>query len=185
MRAGIVRRGFPAGLAQVAGGASEPYFGSCGHVSMEIAAVSNASSPAPVRRRRWPFVPPGGARGKDLLIPCPSWNFPISTDSAVLRRTAANMPFTSNPARQPRALDERNGGSGIRHYGQRERAWVYLDGNSQPNRLTPWNNDPVTDPHPEAIYIRDDKCGAVGRRQPARARDGRVSRTARPRLYGL
>lgn len=33
--------------------------------------------------------------------------------------------------------------------------------NSRENRLTPWSNDPVTDPHGEAIYIRADDTGAV------------------------
>jgi N,N'-diacetylchitobiose phosphorylase len=31
--------------------------------------------------------------------------------------------------------------------------------NSRENRLTPWFNDPVTDPHGEALYIRDDGDG--------------------------
>ena len=34
-------------------------------------------------------------------------------------------------------------------------------GNSQTNRLTPWHNDPVSDPQSEAIYLRDDESGAV------------------------
>ncbi|MCK9384034.1 MAG: glycosyl transferase [Nevskia sp.] len=32
--------------------------------------------------------------------------------------------------------------------------------NSQANRLTPWSNDPVSDPHGEALYLRDDASGA-------------------------
>jgi cyclic beta-1,2-glucan synthetase len=34
-------------------------------------------------------------------------------------------------------------------------------GNSQTNRLTPWHNDPVTDPHGEVVYLRDEATGAV------------------------
>jgi cyclic beta-1,2-glucan synthetase len=34
-------------------------------------------------------------------------------------------------------------------------------GNSQANRLTPWHNDPVSDPQSEVIYLRDDDTGAV------------------------
>ncbi len=34
-------------------------------------------------------------------------------------------------------------------------------GNSQANRLTPWHNDPVSDPQSETIYLRDDDSGAV------------------------
>ncbi len=33
--------------------------------------------------------------------------------------------------------------------------------NSRENRLTPWSNDPVSDPASEAIYIRDEESGAV------------------------
>src|SRR6202051_1446615 len=29
------------------------------------------------------------------------------------------------------------------------------------NRLTPWHNDPVSDPQSEAIYLRDEQSGAV------------------------
>jgi N,N'-diacetylchitobiose phosphorylase len=32
--------------------------------------------------------------------------------------------------------------------------------NSRENRLTPWGNDPVSDPHGEALYLRDDAAGA-------------------------
>ena len=31
------------------------------------------------------------------------------------------------------------------------------NGNSRENRLTPWSNDPVADPHGEALYVRDEK----------------------------
>ena len=31
--------------------------------------------------------------------------------------------------------------------------------NSRENRLTPWYNDPVSDPHGEAIYLRDEESG--------------------------
>ncbi|WP_074316748.1 GH36-type glycosyl hydrolase domain-containing protein [Singulisphaera sp. GP187] len=34
-------------------------------------------------------------------------------------------------------------------------------GNSQGNRLTPWNNDPVSDPAGEVVYLRDEWTGEV------------------------
>ena len=34
-------------------------------------------------------------------------------------------------------------------------------GNSQANRLTPWSNDPVSDPPGEVIYLRDEESGEV------------------------
>ena len=33
--------------------------------------------------------------------------------------------------------------------------------NSRENQLTPWFNDPVTDPPGEAIYIRDESTGEI------------------------
>jgi cyclic beta-1,2-glucan synthetase len=50
-------------------------------------------------------------------------------------------------------------------------------GNSRENRLTPFANDPLTDPTGEAFYLRDDESGAVWGATPAplhrRAEDGR------------
>ena len=40
-------------------------------------------------------------------------------------------------------------------------------GNSRENRLTPFANDPLTDPTGEAIFIRDDESGAVWGATPA------------------
>ncbi len=34
-------------------------------------------------------------------------------------------------------------------------------GNSQANRLTPWNNDPVSDPPGEVVYLRDEESGEL------------------------
>ena len=38
--------------------------------------------------------------------------------------------------------------------------------NSRENRLTPWYNDPVSDPHGEAIYLRDEESGVFWSPQP-------------------
>jgi cyclic beta-1,2-glucan synthetase len=40
-----------------------------------------------------------------------------------------------------------------------EGAGFTWSGNSREHRLTPWCNDPVTDPHDEALYIRDEETG--------------------------
>jgi cyclic beta-1,2-glucan synthetase len=45
-------------------------------------------------------------------------------------------------------------------------------GNSQTNRLTPWSNDPVTDPPGEVIYLRDEATGRVWTPTPAPAGAG-------------
>ncbi len=44
-------------------------------------------------------------------------------------------------------------------------------GNSQSNRLTPWANDPVSDPAGEAIYIRDEVTGACWTPTPLPVRE--------------
>ena len=64
-------------------------------------------------------------------------------------------------------------------------------GNSRENQLTPWSNDPVSDPVSEAIYIRDDDTGelwgptalpirvrGIDLRRPARGRDTAASSTS-------
>jgi cyclic beta-1,2-glucan synthetase len=51
--------------------------------------------------------------------------------------------------------------------------WV---GNSQSNRLTPWGNDPVSDPPAEAVYLRDEETGEVWSPTPLPA--GRDAPTA-------
>ncbi len=43
--------------------------------------------------------------------------------------------------------------------------------NSRENRLTPWFNDPVTDPHGEALYIRDEDAGVFWSPLPGPAPD--------------
>ncbi len=44
-------------------------------------------------------------------------------------------------------------------------------GNSQSNRLTPWTNDPVSDPGGEALYIRDEELGVVWTPTPLPVRE--------------
>jgi cyclic beta-1,2-glucan synthetase len=47
-------------------------------------------------------------------------------------------------------------------------AWA---GNSRLNQLTPWSNDPVSDPPGEAIYVRDEKSGEIWCPTPLPIRD--------------
>jgi cellobiose phosphorylase len=45
-------------------------------------------------------------------------------------------------------------------------------GNSQTNRLTPWSNDPVSDPPGEAVYLRDEATGEFWTPTPLPRGDG-------------
>ena len=46
--------------------------------------------------------------------------------------------------------------------------------NSRENRLTPWLNDPVSDPHADALYLRDDETGTFWSPTPGPAPDGGI-----------
>ena len=56
---------------------------------------------------------------------------------------------TSSPTRRSASWSPR-AGSGF--------TW---SGNSQTNRLTPWSNDPVSDPPGEVVYLRDEETGEI------------------------
>jgi len=49
-------------------------------------------------------------------------------------------------------------------------------GNSQQNRLTAWANDPVSDPPPDAVYIRDEETGKVWTPTPLPVRESQPYR---------
>ena len=44
-------------------------------------------------------------------------------------------------------------------------------GNSRSNQLTPWSNDPVSDPPGDAIYVRDERTGEIWSPTPLPIRD--------------
>lgn len=46
--------------------------------------------------------------------------------------------------------------------------------NSREHRVTPWSNDPITDPHGEALYVRDDDTGRFWSPTPGPAPGGGV-----------
>ena len=56
-------------------------------------------------------------------------------------------------------------------------------GNSQLNRLTPWNNDPVSDPPAEAVYLRDEESGEVWSPTPLPAGAGSAVRVRHGQGY--
>ena len=66
-------------------------------------------------------------------------------------------------------------------------------GNSQANRLTPWNNDPVSDTPGEALYLRDEETGEVwaptplpmASSEPTVARHGQGYTTFERQTHGL
>jgi cellobiose phosphorylase len=45
-------------------------------------------------------------------------------------------------------------------------------GNSREHRLTPWSNDPVSDPHGESLHLRDEEAGVFWSPTPGPSPDG-------------
>ena len=59
-------------------------------------------------------------------------------------------------------------------------------GNSQSNRITPWSNDPISNPIGDALYLRDEESGAVWSPTPlADSRRGAVSDAPRSGLHDV
>jgi cellobiose phosphorylase len=58
-------------------------------------------------------------------------------------------------------------------------------GNSQSNRLTPWSNDPISDPPGDVIYIRDEDMGVVWTPTPLPIRELDAYRTRHSQGYTL
>jgi cyclic beta-1,2-glucan synthetase len=58
-------------------------------------------------------------------------------------------------------------------------------GNSQSNRLTPWSNDPVSDPASEAIYIRDEETGTFWTPPPLPIRENDAYRCRHGQGYSV
>ena len=56
-------------------------------------------------------------------------------------------------------------------------------GNSQMNRLTPWHNDPVSDPQSELIYLRDEDSGACWTPTPQSIRENDAYRSRHGQGY--
>ena len=58
-------------------------------------------------------------------------------------------------------------------------------GNSQMNRLTPWNNDPVSDVPSEVIYLRDEESGASWSPTPLPIRESDAYRARHGQGYSV
>ena len=97
----------------------------------------------------------------------------FSPDGLEYRITIPAAPKARRPPeRQGRSPEPAPAGLAAGSLGQRDRqpgsfgfiaseagsgySWA---GNSQTNRLTPWSNDPVTDPPGEVVYLRDEETG--------------------------
>jgi cyclic beta-1,2-glucan synthetase len=101
---------------------------------------------------------PSAERGEEELRFFNGWGgFSADATEYVIR-----MPFENGAPRRPplpwsNVIANEQAGCIVSESGAVS-TWT---GNSRENRLTPWFNDPVSDPHGEALYIRDDDAGTL------------------------
>jgi cellobiose phosphorylase len=90
-------------------------------------------------------------------------------------------PGTHTPAPWINAIANEKFGAIVSESGQ---GFSWSD-NSQANRLTPWNNDPVSDTASEAIYIRDEDTGTFWTPTPLPVRELDAYRARHGQGYSL
>ena len=121
------------------------------------AQVDSAASPRslPVRRTRETLRP--ASRFGDIAV-----SPPLQFDGGYGGFSADGLEFEIRPDRPPptpwsNVIANPAGGFLVTDSGGGF-AWA---GNSQSNRLTPWSNDPVSDPPGDAIYLHDEETHTV------------------------
>ena len=100
----------------------------------------------------------------------------METASAASRQTAASTRGARRQSRDAATVVERHRQSHVRHDREPFGRGVHVGRNSRENRLTPFANDPLTDPTGEAIYSATKfrpSCGERRQRRPRRADGGR------------
>jgi len=127
--------------------------GSRGPLQQQL-VPSGESAPPP------PFAPPGGEEEPSLPLPfleLPYFNG-IGGFTPDGREYAIYLPPGGRtPAPWVNVMAHAKFGAMVSESG----LGCTWSGNSQSNRLTPWHNDPISDPQPEAIYLRDEQTGAT------------------------
>ena len=159
------------------GGPGRPRSATAGPLAGQLDRIERR--PAAARRRWLPRAPGPLARRRAGRAAAPTCCSP--TASAASRPTAASTACSSEP--RPPPTSGRNGKPG-RRAGPTPilppAPWINVvanpafgflvseagsgftwAGNSQTNRLTPWSNDPVSDPPGEVVYLRDEETGEV------------------------
>jgi cyclic beta-1,2-glucan synthetase len=127
--------------------------GSRGPLQQQLVAGAESATPPP-------FAPTGGQEEPSQPLPfleLPYFNglggfTPDGREYAIYLKPGAltPMPWVNVMAHATFGAMVGESGLGFTWYG-----------NSQSNRLTSWNNDPISDPQPEAIYLRDEDSGAI------------------------
>ena len=146
-----------------------------------------ASGPTAAARRRAPVARRAAAAGRDAVAARRSWS--SSTASAASPTDGREYVTILGPGQcDAGAVDQRDRQSRRSASRSSESGCGYTwSGNSRENQLTPWSNDPVSDPPGEAIYVRDEETGELWgpTALPIRERDSHLRRPPRPGLQPL
>jgi cellobiose phosphorylase len=153
------------------GGLGEPVVGG-GAVAMAAAEVPAAGAPAPPPAATPASATPASATpasatpreyrpvtprpGEPLLFYNGHGGFASAGDEYVIRLPhTAEHGLARPPAPWINVLANEDFGTLVSETG----AGYTWSRNSREHRLTPWSNDPVLDPHGEALYLRDEEAG--------------------------
>jgi len=146
--------------------------------SLQQQLVSAGESPAPPE-----FVPSGGPQEVPSR-PLPFLELPYFNGLGGFTQDGREYaiylkPGGATPAPWSNVMASRNFGAMVTESG----LGCTWSGNSQMNRLTPWHNDPVSDPQSEAIYLRDEQSGAVWTPTPLPIRENDAYRARHGQGY--
>ena len=111
--------------------------------------------PRRARRRRQLARPP---RPRTARVPLPAHDVRQRT-RRVHRRRPHLRDRRSTAPRKHRCHGRTSSPTRLRHHRHRLGRGAHVGGNSRENRLTPFANDPVSDPTGEALFVRDDETG--------------------------
>ena len=146
--------------------------------SLQQQLVSGGENPAPPE-----FVPSGGPQEVPSR-PLPFLELPYFNGLGGFTQDGREYaiylkPGGATPAPWANVMASRDFGTMVTESG----LGCTWGGNSQMNRLTPWHNDPVSDPQSEAIYLRDEQSGAVWTPTPLPIRENDAYRARHGQGY--
>ncbi len=148
--------------------------------SLQQQLVSGGENPPPPE-----FVPSGGPQEVPSR-PLPFLDLPYFNGLGGFTEDGREYaiylkPGAATPAPWSNVMASRNFGAMVTESG----LGCTWNGNSQMNRLTPWHNDPVSDPQSEAIYLRDEQSGAVWTPTPLPIRENDAYRARHGQGYSV
>ena len=117
--------------------------------------------PGAIKSPEQPAFVPTGNSGEEPSVPLPFLELPYFNGLGGFTKDGREYatylaPGRNTPAPWVNVMANSNFGALLSESG----LGFTWRGNSQTHRLTPWHNDPVTDPQSEIIYLRDDETGA-------------------------